>query len=175
MKIKEVLGTINQMQADGIIDRYAIGGAVGATFYLEPIATLDVDIFVAFRPEPGKLLVSPQPLIDYLVARGCRMEGEYLIIADWPVQFLPPPTPLAEEALAEAVPFDVEGVPTQVFSAEHLACIALELGRPKDKARLLQFVEAGVLDPARLEAILARHHLSEKWQRFEEQFLRGEP
>ena len=176
MKIKEVLATINQMQADGIIDRYAIGGAVGATFYLEPIATLDVDIFVAFRPEPGKLLVvSPQPLIDYLTDRGCRMEGEYLIIADWPVQFLPPPTPLAEEALAEAVSFDVEGVPTRVFSAEHLACIALELGRPKDKARLLQFIEAAVLDPDRLEPILVRHHLSEKWQRFEEQFLRGEP
>ena len=175
MKIKEVLATINQMQADGIIDRYAIGGAVGATFYLEPIATLDVDIFVAFRSEPGQLLVSPQPLIDYLTDRGCRTEGEYLIIADWPVQFLPPPTPLAEEALSEAIPFDVEGVPTHVFSAEHLACIALELGRPKDKARLLQFIEAGVLDPARLEAILSRHQLSDKWQRFEEQFLRDEP
>ena len=174
MKIKEVLATINQMQADGIIDRYAIGGAVGATFYLEPIATLDVDIFVAFRPEPGKLLVSSQPVMDYLVARGCRMEGEYIIIADWPVQFLPPPTPLVEEALADAVSFDVEGVPTCVFSAEHLAGIALELGRPKDKARLLQFVEAGVLDPARLEAILVRHHLSGKWHRFDEQFLRGE-
>ncbi len=174
MKIKEVLTTVNQMQADGIIDRYAIGGAVGATFYLEPIATLDVDIFVAFRPEPGKLLVSPQPLIDYLAARGCRMEGEYLFIADWPVQFLPPPTPLVEEALVEAVSFDVEGVPTRVVSAEHLACIALELGRPKDKARLLQFIEAGVLAPARLEAILARHHLSDKWQKFEVQFLRGE-
>ncbi len=165
MKIKEVLTTINQMQSDGIVDRYAIGGAVGATFYLEPIATLDVDIFVAFRPEP---------LFDYFTARGFQTEGEYFIIADWPVQFLPPPTPLVEEALVEAVSFDIEGVPTRVFSAEHLACIALELGRPKDKARLLQFVEEGVLDPARLEAILVRHHLSEKWRRFDEQFLRGE-
>jgi hypothetical protein len=39
MNIKEVIATINQMQADGVIDRYAIGGAVGATFYLEPVAT----------------------------------------------------------------------------------------------------------------------------------------
>lgn len=45
MNIREVITTINQMQADGVIERYAIGGAVGATFYLEPIATLDVDIF----------------------------------------------------------------------------------------------------------------------------------
>ena len=45
MNIREVIATINQMQSDGVIERYAIGGAVGATFYLEPIATLDVDIF----------------------------------------------------------------------------------------------------------------------------------
>jgi hypothetical protein len=174
MKIKQVLATINQMLADGIIDQYAIGGAVGATFYLEPVATLDIDVFVAFRSEPGQLLVSPQPLIDYLTGRGCRLEGEYIVIADWPVQFLPPPTPLVAEALADAVSFDVEGVSTRVFSAEHLACIALETGRPKDKARLLQFVEAGVLDPVQLEAILVRHRLTELWRRFHEQFLQGE-
>jgi hypothetical protein len=45
VNIREAIATINQMQSDGIIGRYAIGGAVGATFYLEPIATLDVDIF----------------------------------------------------------------------------------------------------------------------------------
>jgi len=174
MNLKQVLATINQMQVDGAIDRYAIGGAVGATFYLEPIATLDVDIFVAFRPEPGRLLVSPQPMFDYLTARGCTMEGEYILIAGWPVQFLPPPSPLAEEALAQAVSFDVEEVPTRVFSAEHLACIALETGRPKDKARLLQFMEAGILDEPVLRAIMIRHNLEEKWRRFEDQFLRGE-
>ncbi len=175
MNLKQVLATINQMQVDGAIDRYAIGGAVGATFYLEPIATLDVDIFVAFRPEPGRLLVSPQPMFDYLTAQGCTVEGEYILIAGWPVQFLPPPSPLAEEALAQAVSFDVEEVPTRVFSAEHLACIALETGRPKDKARLLQFIEAGILDESALRAIRIRHNLEEKWRRFEDQFLRGEP
>jgi hypothetical protein len=45
MAIKDTIAVINQMQADGVIERYAIGGAVGATFYLEPVATLDVDIF----------------------------------------------------------------------------------------------------------------------------------
>jgi hypothetical protein len=33
------------MLDDGIIRKHAIGGAVGATFYLEPLATADVDIF----------------------------------------------------------------------------------------------------------------------------------
>ena len=76
MKIKEVLATINQMQRDGVIERYAIGGAVGATFYLEPVATLDVDIFVAFRPEPGRFIVSPKPIFDYLTQRGATVDEE---------------------------------------------------------------------------------------------------
>jgi hypothetical protein len=159
MAIKEVIQTINQLQADGVIDRYAIGGAVGATFYLEPVATLDVDIFVAFKSEPGSLIVSPQPVFDYLKARGGTMEGEYIIIAGWPVKFLAAGTPLVKEALKESLSKDVDGTPARVFTAEHLAAIALQTGRAKDKARLLQFVEAGALDAPRFRDVLARHGL----------------
>src|SRR2546421_768719 len=161
------------MQADGVIERYALGGAVGASFYLEPVATLD--IFVAFRSEPGRLLVSPQPIFDYLKARGVTMEGEYIVVAGWPVQFLPPGTPLVAEALQEAVARDVDGTPARVFTAEHLAAIALQTGRAKDKARLLQFVEAGALDAPRFHAIVARHDLVDAWQKFEQQFLTDTP
>ena len=172
MKIREVLNTTNRMAADGVIERYAVGGAVGATFYLEPVSTLDVDIFVSFRMEPGRVLISPQPIFDYLTARGCPVQGEYLIIAGWPVQFLPPTSPLVEEALEQAATTDVEGVPARVFTAEHLAAIALQTGRAKDKARLLQFIEAGALDVQRFQTMLARHNLVDAWQRFERQFLR---
>ncbi|MGO8837035.1 MAG: hypothetical protein ACLQAH_13350 [Limisphaerales bacterium] len=171
MNIKEVITTINQMQADGVIDCYAIGGAVGATFYLEPVATLDVDIFVAFRSDPGSSLVSLQPIFDYLKKRGGTMEGEYIVVAGWPVQFLPPGTPLATEALQEAVDKDVDGIRARVFTAEHLAAMALQTGRAKDKARLLQFIEAGALDAARFQAVVARHGLIDAWQKFERQFL----
>lgn len=150
MSIREVVATINQMEADGIIDRYAIGGAVGATFYLEPVATLDVDVFVAFR-------------------------REYVMIAGWPVQFLRPTGPLVEEALVEATQADVDGVPARVFSAEHLAAIALQTGRAKDKARLLQFVEEGALDAARFQEIVRRHRLVDVWAKFERQFVSDSP
>ena len=171
MSIRDVILLLNQMEADHVVDRYAIGGAVGATFYLEPVATLDVDVFVAFHPEPGQLLVTPRPILDYLGARGCAMEGEYVVVAGWPVQFLPPPSALVEEALAEAVQADVDGVPARVFRAEHLAAIALQTGRAKDKARLLQFLEEGALDDARFREIIRRHELVETWTKFERQFL----
>jgi len=175
MAIKEVIQTLNQMQADAVIERYAIGGAVGATFYLEPVATLDVNIFAGFRSAPGNLIVSLQPIFDYLKARGCKMEGEHIAIGGWPVQFLPVGNPLLEEALRDSVSRDVDGTPARVFTAEHLAAIALQTGRAKDKARLLQFIDAGALDAARFQAILDRHGLLDSWRKFERQFLSDIP
>ncbi len=175
MSVREVIATINQMEADGVIERYAIGGAVAATFYVEPVATLDVDVFVAFGTEPGKLITTPKPILDYLLARGCSMKGEYVMVAGWPVQFLPPASPLIEEALAEACEIDVDGVPARVFRSEHLAAIALQTGRAKDKARLLQFIEEGALDAPRFQEIVQRHGLVEAWARFQRQFISDRP
>ena len=172
MGIKEVIETINRMQADGVIERYAIGGAVAATFYLEPVATLDVDVFVESHTEPGSQMISPEPIFRYLRDRGCAMEGEHVVIAGWPIQFLPAGSALVQEALAKAVEKDVEGTPARVFTAEHLAAIALETGRAKDKARVLQFIEADAIDLDRLQEILTRHGLAGAWQQFERQFLK---
>ena len=64
--MKATLEVINQMCADGVIGNYAIGGAVGATFYLEPVATLDIDVFVSLQTSPGSRLISLTPIYDYL-------------------------------------------------------------------------------------------------------------
>ena len=175
MNIREVIGAINQMEAAGVIDRYAIGGAVGAMFYLEPIATLDVVVFVHFQPVSGTLLLSPQPLFDYLTARGGVMDGEYVVVGGWPVQFLPSTARLVDEALDQAIEKDIEGTRARVFTVEHLAAIALQTGRPKDKARLLQFIESGAMDAQRLDEIIVRHDLQTVWQRFQRQFFEDAP
>lgn len=159
------------MQAEGVIGQYAIGGAVGATFYLEPSATLDIDIFVALEPLPGSSIVTLAPIFDYLTSHGYRSEHEHVIVEGWPVQFLPAGDALTEEALRQAVETDVEGVPARVISAEHLTAIALNTGRPKDFARILQFIESGVLDSAKLDVILRQHGLAGKWEQFGAKFL----
>ena len=173
--MKATFEIINRMQADGIIGKYAIGGAVGATFYLEPSATIDIDIFVALKSPQVSRLLTLTPIYDYLTSRGYKTDKEYLVIEGWPVQSLPPSDALDEEALREAVETEVEHVSTWVITAEHLVAIALRSGRAKDFARILQFVEAGVLDPNRLDAILKRHGLLEKWEQFGVKFLRGNP
>jgi hypothetical protein len=172
--MKATLEAINQMQTDGIIGKYAIGGAVGATFYLQPSATIDVDIFVTLPTSPGGLLLSLAPIYNYLRARGGMVEDEYIVIGGWPVQFLPPSDELEREAIAESVPTTVEGVRTWVMSAEHLVAIALRTGRPKDYNRILQFIEQDAADREKLHSVLDRHGLVLRWKQFERKYLGGE-
>lgn len=169
--MKATLEIINQMQTDGIIGKYAIGGAVGATFYLEPAATLDVDIFVMLPPTPQSKLLSLAPIYDYLKTRGFKVEKEHIVIGDWPVQFLPPSDDLEREALVEAIETEVEGVKTWVMTAEHLVAIALNTARPKDHVRILQFLEQRVVSADELNRILIRHGLVSKWTRFQVRYL----
>jgi hypothetical protein len=157
--MKTTLETVNRMKSDGVIGKYAIGGAVGATLYLEPAATLDVDIFVELPAVPEAFLVSLAPIYNYLTRLGCKIEAEHIVIGDWPVQFLSCANALEKEAVHQALEIRVEGVNSWVISAEHLAAIAPRTGRAKDKARLVQFVEQDALDHHKLEGILTRHGL----------------
>jgi len=169
--MKATLEVINRMRTDGVIGKYAIGGAVGATFYLEPSATLDIDVFVSFQTAPGSSLITIAPVYTYLTSHGYKAEGEYMVIEGWPVQFLSPGDALTEEALEQAIETEVEGVRTWVMTAEHLAAIALKTGRPKDCARILQFIESGILDTNRLDSILSQHGLLAKWEQFGRRFF----
>jgi hypothetical protein len=139
---------------------------------LEPVATLDVDVFIEFRAEPGSRRVSLEPIFTYLRDRGCTMEGEHIVIAGWPVQFLLANSNLLQEALVAAVEKSVEATSARVFTAEHIAAIALQTGRAKDKARVLQFIEANAVDLGSVREILTWHGLNGNWQQFEQQFVK---
>lgn len=89
------------------------------------------------------------------------------------MQFLPAGNALVEEALAQAVETELEGVRTWVMTAEHLTAIALQTGRAKDHNRILLFIESGTLAPDKLDQILARHGLLAKWEQFGDKFLKS--
>ncbi|MGO9203652.1 MAG: hypothetical protein ACLQM8_24270 [Limisphaerales bacterium] len=173
MSIKQALATINQMRADRVIGRHAIGGAIGAALYtVEPAETDDIDVYIVLEPPTGQKLVSLGPIKDYLEARGCGLNSKgYFIIADWQVQFLPVDKPLLREALDAAVEKEVDGIPVRVFTLEHLAAVAFQLGRPKDKVRLVQFLGAEGFNASRFSKILDRHGLLDRWSEFKREIL----
>jgi predicted nucleotidyltransferase len=164
--MKKTLQVLNELEEEGIFERYAIGGAVAAIFYTEAVATYDLDIFVVLKQD--SLLVSLTPIYDALKDRGYVEESEFVMIEGVPVQFLPSFNPLTEEALENAKTTDYEGTDTRVLTAEHLLAIMLQTGRAKDRQRFQLFLDQGVeIDQDRLRDIAAKHNLSEKldeWQ-----------
>ena len=167
--LSKTLGVLNEMQREGVIGKYAIGGAIAAFYYLEAAATFDVDIFISLEPSAGERS-SLAPIYEYLRARGYEEKGETVAIEDWDVQFIPAYNPLVKEALSAATATDLDGIATRILPAEFLMAIALQTGRSKDLARLVQFLEAGVADRARFSEILQRHGLEGKWRTFQVKF-----
>jgi hypothetical protein len=168
--MEETLAVLNKLQEDEIIGRYAVGGAVAATRYIEPIQTFGLDIFVML-PTSQSGLISLSPVYEYLKQLGYTPEGEFVDIEGWPVQFLPVFNKLTEEAMENAVEVKFGSTPTRVFSAEYLAAIMLETGRPKDHSRLIHFFEFDSIDLSILEDIVERHGLKQKWDTFQRNFL----
>ena len=161
--MKKALEVLNQLVADGVILDYAIGGAMGATFYLEPISTMDLDVFVLFADEED--LMPLQPIYRALAKMGFNPdehERECVNIGGTPVQFLPAYNALLVEALQNAKTISYEDVPTKVIGAEHLAAICVQTGRIKDKLRIQMFLETDWFDTLKFADILARHGL--KWE-----------
>ena len=171
--MKATLEVINQMQADGVVGKYAIGGAVGATFYLEPAATVDVDIFAILPSAAPGILVSLSPIYEYLRAKGCSEKDEHIVIGGWPVQFLPPSNDLERDAVENAVRTTIVDTPTWIMPAEYLVAIALRTGRIKDYARIVQFLERDSVDRSKLLALLEKHDLLAKWNYFQQKYLEG--
>ena len=82
--MKEVFAVLNRMKEDGVFEKYAVGGAVASSIHLEPTTTADVDIFVMLKPYPGKKLVTLDPIYEYLLRKGARLEGQHVVYAGWP-------------------------------------------------------------------------------------------
>ena len=162
--MKRTLDVLNELEREGVFTRYAIGGAMAATFYTEPVLTFDLDVFILLQSGSGGGLVSLDVIYQALRGRGYNAERETVSIEGVPVQFLPAYNALIEEALAQAREIDYEGVPARVVRAEHLIAICLQTGRAKDRARVAMLREQAHLDLNFLADVLKRHQLEDKWK-----------
>jgi len=176
MEMKKTLDVINAMEADGIIGRYAIAGAIAAYNYIEPTVTEDLDILISFEAQPDRPsggLITLAPILSYLKTKGyAEYRKEGLLIEGWPVQFLPVADDLDSEALQQAQEVEIMAdeaqgsVKTRVLRPEHLVAISLRVGRPKDSIRIIQFLDAEAANVRRLCDVLNRHNLTDAWRAF---------
>ena len=166
--VEKVCEVLERLVAGGTLKNYAVGGATAAGFHGEPLATLDVDVFVFAEAEPGSVLVTMEPVFAELARLGFReFEKECVLIHGLPVQFLPVSSPLEAEAVSEARRVDWEGKRLRVMSPEHLTALALRTGRPKDRARLLYLLDLPDFDRPSFDRIVQHHGLGDVWTKWQ--------
>lgn len=163
--MKQALQVLLQLREEGALAQFAVGGAVAASFYIEAVATEDLDIFAFLQPSPGGLLMLT-PLYDRLKQLGATVQNEHVLIHGWPVQILPAYTPLVEAAVSEAQPQVYQGLTVPVVSAHYLCAIALQTGRPKDYQRVYALIAAGAVGAATLRQLIQTHNLQERWNTY---------
>lgn len=156
--MEDVLRALNALVSEGVVRDYAIGGAVGAVFYIEPVQT---DAFVFLPVEEGGL-IDLSPIYRALERHGGVVEGEHVRFGTWPLQVLPDATALIAEAISNAQTMEFAGVPVRVFRPEYLCCVALQAGRAKDYLRVQMFFEEEKVDLSALRDLAARYSLSDR-------------
>jgi hypothetical protein len=165
--MQAVCDLLEQLLQEGILKQYAIGGATAAGFHGEPLATRDIDVFVFVDPTPGQLLVTLAPVFARLKELGfAEFEEEGLLVHGFPVQFLSASPGLESEAIDSARIVEWGNHRMRVMTPEHLAAIALTVGRPKDRARIVYLAELPNFDRPMLQEILSRYNLTERWQQW---------
>lgn len=162
--MESTIRVLNEMVTDGVIESYAVGGAMAAVFYVEPVATFDLDVFLLLPAGEGdRPIVTLERQNAWLAARGYRSAGEHVLVEGIPVQLLPAWNPLVTEAVHAAVEKPLGGAIVRVCRPEHLMAILVQTGRAKDRARLQMFLEEAQFDRSALEELIDRFALRERW------------
>ena len=164
-RMQKILQVLNTLERNRVLCRYAIGGAMAATFYAEPVLTFDLDIFIRL-PDMTDPDLTLAPVYEALRRWVYAEEAECITIEGVPVQFLPAFNALIEEALSEALGTRYEQTPTRVLRTEHLIALAVQTGRDKDRQRARLLREHAFIDTAYLPAILPRHNLETLWSQW---------
>jgi hypothetical protein len=129
---------------------YAIGDAHAVAYYLEPVKTLDLDIFVFAESDQDFYIFR-----TYIKKAGFKMRGTHVIIDDMPVHFLPGSLhPFINEAVRKGKRIRVNNIPTKILTVEYLIISLLMAFRLKDKMVIPDLLE--LVDLERLRPIIER-------------------
>ena len=111
---EKVIRRLNRLKKTGVLRDYAIGGAHAVAYYLEPVKTLDLDIFLFIESDEDFYIFR-----TYFKKAGFKIRGTHVVIDDIPVHFLPGSLhPFINEAVKKAKRIRVRNIPTKVLTVE---------------------------------------------------------
>ena len=136
------------MKRRRVIPDYVLIGAIGATAYMEPVATEDLDIIVDAETDEEFMRV-------FRNVGGCAegQQGMHHMLGGIPVQIFPSGTkPLYRDTLERARSIRLGNLRVKVASTEHLIVLGVEAFRQKDQRRIQHLLQAA--DRTKLKALL---------------------
>jgi hypothetical protein len=164
--MQQVFKTINDMVQQGILSDYALGGSVAFMVWSQPFLTNDTDFFVQL-PQPVSGLLSLSSIYGYAADHGFETQQEHIVIDGEPVQILPSPGPLYDEAIVTAATKQLYGQPVKVMLPEYLVCTALQAGRMKDWAKIEKLLAEAEVDLEKLAQLISKFGLDQNWRRYQ--------
>lgn len=162
--LADVFGALHEVKAEGVVEEYAVGGAMAALFYTLVTRTYDLDVFVLLPPQQGAIIQVTE-IYTWAERRGYSLQAEHILIDGVPVQFLVAGDGLESEAVSKAQIIEYQGVPVRVIRPEHLAALFLRTGGEKRRERIRLLLEAGAIPMGALNDLLSRYNLLDEWQR----------
>ena len=161
--MEKTLKVINALKENKVIEDYAIGGAIAALYYVEPLLTYDLDIFF-ITVEVG--LDVRHPIYNHLKKSGYKTHKEHVLIEGVPVQFIPVYNELIKEAVKTAPIMKYGKTKTKVIGVEYLVAIMIQTFRLKDRERAIKMIEEATIDLKLLRKILKKYNLYEIFEKF---------
>lgn len=163
--IIKIFGVLNKLAKAKILDKWAIGGSIGAMFYTEPFHTADLDVFVLYKK---KGIVHFSEIYDALRGMGYnKFVQQAVIIENFPVDFIATGDKLSQEAVEKAKMFKVKRYAVKTILPEYLIAMALVAFRSKDFNKIDKLLEHGKINKRKLTALLEKFDLSDKWRNYE--------
>ena len=166
--MRELIELIDKMLTAKILRNYAIFGALAQMRYTEAVVTMDADILIAVEDDSIAVL---SPIYAFCKDEGYLPVGEAIRIGAWPVQFIPAFDSLSRDSMEHAEHAEIDGLSVRVVRADYLAVMALQVGRAKDRLRILALLESDAVTTEEVAKLANQYKLTEKWGRFQEQFL----
>ncbi len=157
---QNALRALEEIKRLGVVEDYAIAGAMALVFWTEPIPTYDLDVLV-FLAEQEQPIVSLGSIYQWAAVRGYSVDGEHIIVEGLPVQFLPSHDELADEAIERAATLDYEGIAVRVVRPEYLVALYLEPSArtTKRRERAAALIEAPGTDRSLVQDLIHRFKL----------------
>lgn len=150
------------MEAESVVQDYAVGGGMAALFYAETTPTFDVNVFVVI-PQSG-LLIDLSPIYDWARDKGFEVRDEYLVLHGVPVQILVANGGLETEAVERAQMMNYQEADIAVMRPEYLVALYIQTGGDKRRGRARDLFAQNALESGALKDVLARYNLIDKWR-----------